>query len=159
MIDFFIYLFFSTKLKGLRIILLPPRRWQGVLQWLVLTGFSSQVATGYPCPQFECRCGTELFLTLVDNTSTSPQEIALYPQIHQCRWMGDEPTACTCGRMQLACKDSPNFSSLSSPTGLKSFVSGKSQTVLAASPTAWTLQRVPGHGLLLLGSAWRCLSP
>lgn len=41
--------------------------------------------------------------------------------------MGDAPTACVCGRMQLACKDVPNSSSLNSLAGLKSFVSGKSQ--------------------------------
>jgi len=82
---------------------------------------------GYPYSKFECKCGTELFLTLVNNSSTLSQKIlALYPQIHQSRWMGDAPTACMCGRMQLACKDVPSFSSLSSLAGLKSFVSGKS---------------------------------
>lgn len=106
------------------------------IRWLALPEFSSFLTSAYPCIKFECKCGTELFLTLVNNSYTLSQKVlGLYPQIHQSRLMGDTPAACLCGRMQTACKDVPTFFSSSSLPGPKSSVSGKSQKLhLKLSP-------------------------
>lgn len=116
---------------------------KGVLCWLALPEFSSCLASAYPCLKFECKCGTELFLTLVNNSNTLSQKVlALYPQIHQSRLMGVPPAASMCGRMQIACKDVRSFSSSSSLPGPRNSVSDNSQNLHLKLPPLPGLFRV-----------------
>lgn len=114
--------------------------------------FLASLAPGYPCPKSESKCGTELFLTLI-NTKHQKRS-ALYPQIHQSSW-----TVLLCSQslwqMQQACKTCPAFFFLK-VSGVLS-VSGL-RICSCSLPAAWALWSVPAR-LLLLGSACHCLSP
>lgn len=108
--------------------------------------FLAGLAPGYPCPKSESKCGTELFLTLINTKVHQHQKrSALYPQIHQSSW-----TVLLCSQslwqMQQACKTlCPTFSSPRPQEFCQCQVSGSA----AAASLLGSLE-CPCHRLLLL---------
>lgn len=151
----------ALKWKSLRNAFLPIWRFKGVIRWLALPEFSSSLASACPCLKFECKCGTELFLTLVNNSNTLSQKVlTLYPQIHQSRLMGDPPADCVKLWNADSLQRCPEFFLFKFPTRSQEFCQWQvSKTAPEASPSAWTLQSVLGCSVLLLCCACCCLFP
>lgn len=110
----------------------------------------ASLASGYSCPKSESKCGTELFLTLV-NTRVHQHQKDQLCILRSTNLAGQCcPAAGPCGRCSKHAKGVPHFSSLRS----QEFSQSQKQP-----PCCLGSLECPCHGLLLLGSACHCLSP